>query len=126
VNVARVLVVDDEPALLRVLARDLRTLGWETVTATDPAVAMELMSAGIDAVVTDLNLSLADGTLAAGAFGRALPGVPVLVVTGETDPEEIASKLGAIKVSAVLSKPWRRDELAAAMAKAIHPLPVAS
>jgi two-component system, OmpR family, KDP operon response regulator KdpE len=123
---ARVLVVDDEPALLRVLARDLRMLGWETVTATDPDVAMELVRGpGIDAVVTDLNLSLADGTIAAQAFRRAAPDVPVLVVTGEADPASIAHKLGSAQVSGVVSKPWRRDDLAAALAKAIHPLPVA-
>jgi two-component system KDP operon response regulator KdpE len=124
---ARVLVVDDEPALLRVLARDLRTLGWETVTATDPSVALELVgSPGIDAVVTDLNLSLADGTLAAQAFQQAAPNVPIVVVTGELDPAAVAAKLGPAKPRAVVTKPWRRDDLAAALAKAIHALPVAS
>jgi two-component system phosphate regulon response regulator PhoB len=51
------LIVDDEPAILRLVAMVLRELGFETLTATDAETAAQLLkSSRPDLVVTDVRL----------------------------------------------------------------------
>jgi CheY-like chemotaxis protein len=59
---AKVLVVDDEPALARALAINLRTHGWEVVLAGDGRSALEAASTHHpDVVLLDLGLPKMDG-----------------------------------------------------------------
>lgn len=121
----RVLLVDDEPALVRVLARDVRSLGWEVVTCTDALTAIELAAtATFDAILTDLNLALPDETILARALADVVDGTPIVVVTGESDEELIGERAGA-HIAAIVHKPWRRDEIAEALARNVRPLPLA-
>jgi DNA-binding response OmpR family regulator len=53
----RVLIVDDEPALRRTLARVLESLQYEVLTAGDPHLAYSMLDeADIDLVLLDLHL----------------------------------------------------------------------
>ena len=54
---SRVLVVDDEPGLVRALAINLRSSGWEVATAPDGAHALNLAATWHpDVVLLDLGL----------------------------------------------------------------------
>lgn len=60
---SRVLVVDDEPALARALAINLRAHGWEVVTAADGRSALEAaMTERPGVVLLDLGPPDLDGT----------------------------------------------------------------
>jgi DNA-binding response OmpR family regulator len=80
----RILLVDDEPALLDTLAYNLRGSGYDVVTAADGAAALELArSASPDLVVLDLMLPEIDGLTVCRSL-RAVADTPILVLTART------------------------------------------
>jgi PAS domain S-box-containing protein len=112
---ARVLAVDDDPAVLPLLERMLRTLGFEVTCATNGREAIEALEQGpLDLVVTDVAMPEMDGLTVARAAEPK--GVPVLFVTGCT-PEELAQR-GLSSGAAVLQKPFTPAEFT----RAIRPL----
>ncbi|MGH7629574.1 MAG: PAS domain-containing hybrid sensor histidine kinase/response regulator, partial [Gemmatimonadales bacterium] len=110
---ARVLAVDDDPAVLALLARMLRTLGFEVTTATNGRQAIAaLETRGFDLVVTDVVMPEMDGMAVARAAKRR-GDVPVLFVTGCT-PEELAHR-GLAGAGAVMQKPFTPDDFTRAI-----------
>jgi len=56
------LVIDDEPAILRLIATVFRSNGWETMTAPDAETAIEMLeSQAPDVIITDIRLPGVDG-----------------------------------------------------------------
>jgi len=110
-NVARVLVVDDEPKLGKLVAEMLELEGHDVVRAeTGRAALVELGARPIDVVVTDLKMPEVDG-MAVLREARARPGGPDVVVMtafGSTDAAVAAMKAGAADY---LTKPFAMDEL---------------
>lgn len=86
-SVARVLVVDDEPTVRRMLARLLSEAGYEVVEATDGARALGAAmqsEAKFDLVITDIKMPGMDGRELGRHLNAALPGLPVLYISGYT------------------------------------------
>jgi two-component system, OmpR family, KDP operon response regulator KdpE len=110
--VIRVLVVDDEPQLLRALRINLSARRYEVVVAADGAAALEAAARHVpDIVVLDLGLPDMDGTdVIAGLRGWTK--VPILVLSGRADA---ADKVDALDAGAddYLTKPFSMDELMA-------------
>jgi two-component system, OmpR family, KDP operon response regulator KdpE len=110
--VIRVLVVDDEPQLLRALRINLSARRYEVVVAADGAAALEAAARHVpDIVVLDLGLPDMDGTdVIAGLRGWTK--VPILVLSGRTDA---ADKVDALDAGAddYVTKPFSMDELMA-------------
>ncbi|MBC7292369.1 MAG: response regulator, partial [Actinotalea sp.] len=80
-NGRHVLVVDDDAALLRVLAVTLRAHGWQVSTATTGAGALRAVAhEAPDVVVLDLGLPDADGVEVLARL-RAASEVPVVVLS---------------------------------------------
>ena len=108
----RVLVVDDEPQLLRALRINLSARRYEVVVAADGATALDLAARHVpDIVVLDLGLPDMDGTdVIAGLRGWTK--VPILVLSGRTDA---ADKVAALNAGAdnYVTKPFSMDELMA-------------
>src|SRR5215472_5003371 len=108
----RVLVVDDEPQLLRALRINLSARRYEVVVAADGAAALDLAARHVpDLVVLDLGLPDMDGTdVIAGLRGWTR--VPILVLSGRTDA---ADKVDALDAGAddYVTKPFSMDELMA-------------
>ncbi|CAI9404688.1 response regulator [Nocardioides sp. T2.26MG-1] len=107
-----VLVVDDEPQILRALSINLRARGYEVVTAGDGGEALQLAAAALpDVVILDLGLPDLDGVeVIAGLRGWA--SVPILVLSGRSDS---ADKVDALDAGAddYVTKPFGMDELMA-------------
>ena len=111
---AKVLAVDDDDAVLSVLDRMLRSLGFEVTTATNGRDAIAaLESRGFDLVVTDVAMPEMDGLAVARAAERR-GDVPVLFVTGCT-PEELVQR-GVVGGAAVMQKPFTTDDFARVLA----------
>lgn len=100
-NAARILVVDDEAAIVQVVAIKFRNAGLEVETAGDGAEALALLRASrFDLVVTDLQMPEMTGIELARAMAGdpALARIPVLMLTarghllrdGEADDANIA------------------------------------
>ncbi|MDX6357548.1 MAG: two-component system, OmpR family, operon response regulator KdpE [Nocardioidaceae bacterium] len=110
----RVLVVDDEPQILRALAINLRARGYEVHTAGTGTDALAVAAAHVpELVVLDLGLPDMDGTdVIAGLRGWSA--VPILVLSGRSDSSD---KVDALDAGAddYVTKPFGMDELLARM-----------
>jgi two-component system, OmpR family, KDP operon response regulator KdpE len=119
VNARRVLVVDDEPQILRALRTSLRAAGYDVHTASDAAGA--LAAAGShppDAVILDLVLPDGTGTEVARRL-REWTNVPILVLSVVGDERE---KVAALDAGAddYVTKPFSVDELLARLRAALR------
>src|SRR2546422_6750655 len=95
---ARVLIVDDDPALLQALpqALQLRMAGVTVETADSAAVALDRIAArDYDAIVTDIKMPGMDGLTLLAEIRERQPDTPILIITGhgEYRSEEHTSEL---------------------------------
>lgn len=110
-----ILLVDDEPEVLAVLAAGLRDRGHVVVTAVGALEAVGALSADprVDVLVTDLSMPGMDGVKLIEEARRQRPGLPAVLVTGfvaEAEDElHHASGTGPIQV---LRKPVAPEVLA--------------
>lgn len=110
----RVLIVDDEPSILRAVSRTLgRT--HDVVTATDGDEALDLIrrdALGFDAVMTDVQMQRMSGVDLYRAIEREIPAIAdrVLFMTGGVFASEVEAFLRGLK-DRVLRKPFDPDLL---------------
>src|SRR6266508_6403928 len=74
------LVVDDEPTVLEMTARMLRSAGYVVVEASNAREALRLLEGGdstIDVVLTDVVMPETDGRTLGRLIGERYPGLPV-------------------------------------------------
>ena len=108
----RVLVVDDEPQILRALAINLRARHYEVHTAGTGADALSVAaSCNPDLVVLDLGLPDIDGVDVVRGL-RGWTKVPIVILSGRDDS---ADKVAALDAGAddYVTKPFSVDELLA-------------
>jgi two-component system KDP operon response regulator KdpE len=108
----RVLVVEDEPGLLRALEITLRARGYQVASSPDGRAALaEAARRPPDAVLLDLGLPDLDGTEIIQRL-RAWTAVPVLVLSGRSGSGD---KIGALDAGAddYVTKPFAMEELLA-------------
>ncbi len=109
---ARILVVDDEPQILRALQTNLRGAGYEVFTAdTAKAALAEAAARQPDAVILDLVLPDGSGTDVCREL-RTWSSAPVIVLSAVGDESE---KVAALDAGAddYVTKPFGIDELLA-------------
>ncbi|HEX5749244.1 MAG TPA: sigma-54 dependent transcriptional regulator [Archangium sp.] len=115
---AKILVIDDEANLRKVLAAMLRRDGFDVTVAADGEQGLaEFNKNGADIVVTDLVMPKAGGMEVLRAVNAANPDVPVIIITahGTVDSAVEAIKAGAFDY---VTKPFDQAELSAVIAKA--------
>ena len=83
----RVLLVDDDPALLEVLGAYLRGAGFEVLEAGDGEKALELFPRA-DLIILDLMLPKLDGFRVLEEVRRERPELPILMLTARGEEEE--------------------------------------
>lgn len=108
---ASVLVIDDDPAFNRVLARALSQRGFETHSATDADMALALARTHMpEFIVLDLNLGGVSGLRLIRPLLEASPDTRILVLTGYAS---IATAVDAVKLGATqyLAKPADLDAI---------------
>jgi two-component system, OmpR family, KDP operon response regulator KdpE len=120
----RVLVVDDEPQILRALRINLRARQYDVNTAENGTQALTLAAAHPpDLVILDLGLPDMDGVDVIGGL-RGWTAVPIIVLSGRADS---ADKVEALDAGAddYVTKPFGMDELLARMRAAVRRTPAA-
>ncbi|MFE0581428.1 response regulator [Streptomyces sp. NPDC058874] len=115
----RVLVVDDEPQIVRALVINLKARTYEVDAASDGASALELAAARHpDVVVLDLGLPDMDGVeVIRGLRGRSR--VPILVLSARHSSDEKVEALDA-GADDYVTKPFGMDELLARLRAAVR------
>lgn len=112
---ARVLVVEDDRDLSRLMAAHLASEGYDVVRAREAAAALELVGAGrVDVVVLDLMLPRisGDGLLVRLREREGTRDLPVIVVSAK---DAVWTKVDLLRLGAddYLAKPFDLDELTA-------------
>jgi two-component system response regulator AtoC len=115
---SRILVVDDEANLRKVLAAILRKDGYEVAVAEDGEQAMaEFEKNGADVIISDLVMPKMGGMDILTRIRTQKSSVPVIIITahGTVDSAVEAIKLGAFDY---ITKPFEHAEIRAVVAKA--------
>ncbi len=118
-RVARILVVEDQPQLLRALQINLRARDYDVLTAATGRDALVIAaSSPPDAMILDLGLPDMDGTAVIVAF-RDTSMAPIIVLSGRTSPGD---KIGALDAGAddYVTKPFAMAELLARLRAALR------
>jgi two-component system KDP operon response regulator KdpE len=120
----RVLVVDDEPQILRALRINLRARRYDVTTAANGAQALDEAAAHPpDLVILDLGLPDMDGVDVIGGL-RGWTAVPIIVLSGRADSNDKVEALDA-GADDYVTKPFGMDELLARMRAAVRRTPAA-
>ncbi|WP_099867916.1 response regulator [Pararhizobium haloflavum] len=108
---ARILVVDDEPAVRRMLRRYLEGEGFAVHEAEDLPGVERALEGGVDLVTLDLNLDGCDGLAIARAVRETSP-VPIIIITGKSD---MVDKVVGLELGAddYVAKPFHLREVLA-------------
>jgi len=109
---ARILVVDDEPQLIRVLRTGLKSRGYDVRGASDGEIGLETFSEWHpDLVITDLAMPNVDGLEFCRRL-RAISQVPIIVLSAKGEEK---TKVEALDIGAddFVTKPFGIDELLA-------------
>ncbi len=106
----RILVVDDERVIRKLLVSYLSEEGFEVEIATDSDAAIELLKKqAFDLVVTDIKMPGADGIFLAGYIDENY-NLPVVMITGYPSEENVIAAMRR-GVSDFLTKPFSPDIL---------------
>ncbi|MCG8619132.1 MAG: PAS domain S-box protein [Desulfobacterales bacterium] len=109
-----ILYVDDEPALVQLGERHLKSLGYHTVSTTDPHTALNKFKENpdrFDLVITDMAMPKMPGDRLIEQILAIRPDMPTIICTGyssrvsETEAEQIGAQ-------AFLMKPLEKSKLA--------------
>jgi two-component system chemotaxis response regulator CheY len=120
----RVLVVDDEPDIRRVVKMTLQKAGYEVLEAENGEKAIEIINYGenrllLDVVICDIRMPKINGAEAVAYFRSNYPRVPLIVLTGFPDTDMATSFLRQGVVD-YLVKPVEGEKLRSAVARAIE------
>ncbi|GFO60874.1 acetoacetate metabolism regulatory protein AtoC [Geomonas silvestris] len=117
---ARILIIDDDSSLRRVLEYNLQQEGYQVFAAADGESGLKIFEERAPAlVITDLKMPGMTGFQLLSAVKERSPGTVVIVLTafGAIDTAVEAMKLGAFDY---LTKPFNRDELKLTVQKALQ------
>jgi CheY-like chemotaxis protein len=119
----RILVVDDEEALVAVTSEALRRLNYEPLGFMDSSAALAAFEAAperVDAVITDEVMPGLTGTQLASSLRARRADLPILLMSGYIGPMMSERAAGA-GVNEILKKPLQSREIAAALARVLQP-----
>ena len=115
----KVLVVDDEPPIRKLLRMGLGTQGYETIEAPTGKTALERMAQNPDIIILDLGLPDIQGHDLLRMMRARNEKVPIVVLSSRGDE---AGKVEALDLGAddYVTKPFGMDELLARMRAALR------
>ena len=108
----RILVIDDEPAVLDVIRRFLEIVGHQVTCAASCREGLEILKTGIAAelVILDLMIPKEDGLQNIQKLRTFAPDLPILLCTGIVKTDEAGQFLQQRGIE-ILRKPFRMNEL---------------
>ena len=113
----RILVVEDEEAILNLIEITLELSGYEVATASNGRQAIELIEASLpDLVVLDMVMPVMDGFEVLARL-KSLPPVPVISCSAARENAQTALALGA---NDFVAKPFDTNDLATRVARLLN------
>ncbi len=119
-NTPRLLLVDDDPSLLRLLTLRLEGEGYQVISAASAEAALPLLAKNsVDIVLSDLRMPGLDGMSLFDEIAKRYPGLPVVLMTAHGSiPEAVAATQRG--VFGFLTKPLNNTELRDILQRAAH------
>ena len=123
-SLGRVLVVDDEPDVRKVVRLSLEKAGYDVIEAEDGQQAVQEIKNGenpllLDVILTDIRMPKLNGLEAIQFFQNEFPHVSLIVLTGFPDLI-MATSLMKNGIIDYLVKPVEKEKLLTAVAKAME------
>ncbi|HHZ82614.1 MAG TPA: response regulator [Nitrospirales bacterium] len=119
----RVLVIDDEPEVRKIVHLALEKNGYDVVEAEDGEKAIEVIRSGdnpllTDVIICDVRMPKINGVEAVAFFREQFPSVPIIVLTGYPDMQ-LATSFIKQGVMEYLVKPVEKEKLVESVDKAM-------
>jgi two-component system chemotaxis response regulator CheY len=120
----RVLIMDDEPDIRKVVRLTLQKAGYDVIEAENGEKAIEAINTGenrllLDVIVCDIRMPKVNGIEAIAYFRQNYPRVPLIVLTGFPDTD-MATSLLRQGVVDYLVKPVEGEKLKASVGRAME------
>lgn len=120
----RVLIMDDETDIRKVVRMTLQKAGYDVLEAENGEKAIEVLNSGenrllLDVIICDIRMPKVNGIEAIAYFRKNYPRVPLIVLTGFPDTD-MATSLLREGVLDYLVKPVEGEKLKAAVARAME------
>jgi DNA-binding NtrC family response regulator len=116
----KIMVVDDEPANLRVLERLFRN-DYEIVTAGSGAEALRLLQQhDVALIITDQRMPDITGIELLKRTASLRPHMVRIILTGYTDVETLVEAINSGYVYKYVTKPWNNEELRLTVSRALE------
>ena len=116
----KILIVDDEPDMLKLLSMTIqRKAPYQVTTTNNPVEALELVKGGgFDLIISDLKMPGLDGIELLDAVKRLNPDIPVILMTayGTIESASEAMEKGGFDF---ITKPFRIDQILFTIDRAI-------
>jgi two-component system KDP operon response regulator KdpE len=115
----KILIIDDEPPIRKLLRMGLNTQGYDTLDAPNGKTALELLDKAPDLVILDLGLPDIQGLELLRMIRARMESVPIVVLSSRGDE---AGKVQALDLGAddYITKPFGMDELLARIRAALR------
>jgi response regulator RpfG family c-di-GMP phosphodiesterase len=109
-----ILLVDDDPLDLELVARALKPGGYEIIGSNDPYEALQiLMERSVGIVISDHNMPRLSGTDFMVNVRNLYPETVRIVISGSSNLEVVAGAVNAAAIHKFLSKDWKPERLLA-------------
>lgn len=116
----KIMVVDDEPANLRLLERLFRR-DYQVVAASSGAEALRLLEQhDVALLITDQRMPGMTGIELLSHAARLRPHMVRIILTGYTDMEALVEAINCGQVYRYLTKPWNNEDLRLTAARALE------
>jgi DNA-binding NtrC family response regulator len=120
----RIMVVDDESDLLKIVELYLKRCGFDTETFTDPLEALEYFKAtptSFSLVLTDIRMPRMTGLELAMEILKVNPNMKVMLMTAyQIDSLEFQTGLPMIRHEDILKKPFLFEQICGTMRKVLQ------
>ncbi len=110
-----VLIVDDEPLVLKALERSLRPEGFAVRPAAGASAALAALDPAISVVVSDYRMPGMDGVAFLAEVARRQPETRRVLLTGQADLHALADAINQGAVHRLFFKPWEPRDLVTAL-----------
>lgn len=118
---SRILIAEDEPHIVRFLAKGLHAQGYSTASAPDGESALHMARTGeFDLMLLDLGLPKLDGSGVLAELRRQHVRLPIIVLTARSSSDDIVASLDG-GADDYLTKPFRLAELLARVRARLRP-----
>ena len=118
---SRILIAEDEPHIVRFLAKGLHAQGHSTASAPDGQSALQMARTGeFDLMLLDLGLPELDGSSVLTELRRQQVRLPIIVLTARSSADDIVNSLDG-GADDYLTKPFRLAELLARVRARLRP-----